>query len=64
MYHRMAATRGRNGTDTNLFLIGYIRYADVFGKRYITGFCAMHDPVTWTFVLRGDEQYNYTRQET
>jgi hypothetical protein len=57
-------TTGKNGIDTNLFLIGYIRYGDVFGKRYVTGFCAMHDPVSWNYVLRGDDRYNYTRQET
>lgn len=57
------STRGRLGIDTDAFLIGYVRYADVFGIRYITGFCAMYDIVSGNFVLRGDDRYNYSRKE-
>jgi len=49
--------------DSRVFLIGYIRYADIFADRYITGFCAVFDPIGMRFVLRGDERYNYTRKE-
>jgi hypothetical protein len=46
-----------------LFFLGWIRYADIFGNRYITGFCSQLDPLANRFVLIGDEKYNYVRQE-
>jgi hypothetical protein len=61
--NRFGQSRGVNGRETNMFFIGYVRYADIFGNRYVTGFCAMHDPVSWEFVLRGSDRYNYTRPE-
>lgn len=48
----------------NLFFIGYVRYRDIFGSRYITGFCAVHDRLANRFVLMGDGRYNYTRKES
>ena len=50
--------------DKNLFFIGYVRYADVFGGTYLTGFCAIFDRIGMRFVLRGDHRYNYTRKES
>jgi hypothetical protein len=44
-------------------LLGYLRYRDIFGSHYITGFCYVFDIVGMDFVLRGDDQYNYARQE-
>jgi hypothetical protein len=51
-----------NGT-ARVFLIGYVRYTDIFSTHYITGFCAVFDRVGRRFVLRGSEKYNYTRIE-
>lgn len=65
LVHRIGpVTRGRVGLDINFFLMGYVRYADVFGHKHLTGFCAIYDPVSWGFVLRGDDRYNYSRKET
>jgi hypothetical protein len=47
----------------SVFLIGYVRYLDIFNRRHITGFCAYFDPVSQRFVARGDERYSYTRDE-
>ena len=46
------------------FFLGYVRFRDILGNNYITGFCALYDFIGERFVLMGDEQYNYTRQET
>lgn len=47
----------------HLFALGYLRYGDIFGRRYIVGYCAVFDFVGQRFVLRGDERYNYHREE-
>ena len=49
--------------EVNLFFIGYVRYLDIFGRRHVTGCCAIYDPIGQRFVLRGDERYNYARDE-
>jgi hypothetical protein len=46
-----------------LYFLGYVRYLDIFGNRYITGFCAIFDPIRGRFILRGDERYNYAYME-
>ena len=53
------------GERGNMFLLGYIRYEDVFGTRYIKGYCALFDRIGGErFVLMGGERYNYERTET
>ena len=47
----------------SLFLIGYVRYRDIFRKRHITGFCAKYSPIDNRFRLIGGGSYNYTRNE-
>jgi hypothetical protein len=52
-----------HGSGNDLYFCGYIRFVDIFEHRYIFGFCAMYDFRDHRFILRGDERYNYTRQE-
>jgi hypothetical protein len=47
----------------NLFLLGYVKYMDIFGSRYITGFCAFFHANSNTFRRAGDDLYNYIRKE-
>lgn len=42
---------------------GWVRYVDVFGNRYISGFHYVFDPIGDRFVRRGSAEYNYTREE-
>jgi hypothetical protein len=53
-----------SGNRSDLFLIGYVRYGDVFGIKYLKGFCALFDIYSDRFVLMGGEKYNYERVET
>ena len=46
-----------------LFFQGFVRYNDVFGKHYVTGFPALFSPEANTWVLRGGDDYNYTHEE-
>ena len=48
-----------------LFLIGFIRYQDIFKQTHVIGFCARLDLVVNPnrFVLVGDERYNYAKDE-
>jgi len=55
-------TRGKLGIDTNQFILGYVRYRDIFGAQYVVGFCGIYDIVGRRFVLRGDENYNYAKR--
>ncbi len=48
---------------SDLYFCGYVRYQDIFDKRYIFGFCAVYDFIGRRFVLMGDSRYNYTRRE-
>jgi hypothetical protein len=49
----------------SLFLMGFVRYRDIFGNRYRTGFCFVFDHRQNAFVLIGDDPYNYRcREET
>ena len=56
-------TSGVHGIH-GLFLIGFVRYKDVFEKRHITGFCAIFDSGFNRFTLKGGKDYNYTRDES
>jgi hypothetical protein len=47
----------------SLFFIGFVRYSDVFGNHYRTGFCFVFDHSDDRFVLIGDENYNYRHPE-
>ncbi len=52
-----------NGARDHLYIHGFIRYADIFGARYLMGYCAIFDPISNRFVLMGGAQHNYFRQE-
>jgi hypothetical protein len=52
-----------HGTGSDLYFCGYVRYTDIFNKRYILGFCAIFDYTSRHFVLMGDDRYNYNREE-
>ena len=47
----------------SVWVVGFVRYADIFGDHYITGFTHVFDPLGRSFVRRGGEKYNYTRKE-
>jgi len=56
------------GRDTNfvldrLFLIGFVRYADIFNNRYVTGFCYKFIRGENVFRLARRNGYNYRRRE-
>jgi hypothetical protein len=46
----------------DLFLMGRLRYDDIFGNRYLMGFCAVFDKDSGGFLLKGGEHYNYTEK--
>jgi hypothetical protein len=47
----------------SVWVTGFARYRDIFGAYYITGFTQVFDPVGQRFVRRGNNRYNYGRQE-
>ena len=47
----------------HIYLLGYVRYMDIFENRYITGFCAFFHPDSNTFLRAGGEGYNYIRED-
>jgi hypothetical protein len=53
-----------HGTGNDLYFCGYVRYTDIFNKRYILGWCAMYQFDSNRFILMGDDRYNYNREET
>jgi hypothetical protein len=49
--------------QSRVYLIGYVRYRDIFGNHYVTGFCAILIRDTRRVLLIGDDGYNYTKEE-
>jgi hypothetical protein len=49
--------------ESELFLIGFIRFRDIFDNRHLTGFCLRFDKRDGRFFFNGDERYNYTYEE-
>jgi hypothetical protein len=47
----------------SLYLIGFIRYRDIFQRKHITGFCAKYAVAENRFALIGGDEYNYTKDE-
>jgi hypothetical protein len=47
----------------SVWIVGFVRYSDIFGDHYITGFTLVFDPIGRRFTQRGSEQYNYARKE-
>jgi hypothetical protein len=55
----------RGKKDANryiIFFIGHIRFGDVFGNEYISGFCLARNGATGEFYGLGGSQYNYRRK--
>ena len=46
-----------------MYFQGFVRYSDVFGRSHITGFLAQFVPTGNAWVLRGGDEYNYSRDE-
>jgi hypothetical protein len=49
--------------ERRMFFQGFVRYRDAFGTHYINGFLACFSPEGKTWVLRGGDEYNYSRTE-
>lgn len=49
--------------ELSVWIIGFVRYDDVFQRHHISGFTQVFDPIGGRFVRRGSEVYNYERTE-
>jgi hypothetical protein len=47
----------------DLFLIGFVKFTDIFLSKYTLGFCAKFDRKGGRYVLEGQEGYNYQTKE-
>jgi hypothetical protein len=45
-----------------MFLIGKLRYRDIFGVVFEVGFCAVFDRGTSGFLMEGGDDYNYCKK--
>ena len=48
--------------DDGSFVIGQVRYADVFGNQYLSGFCFFYNTVARIFYASGGAGHNYRRK--
>lgn len=46
-----------------VWVVGFVRYDDVFQRHHISGFTHVFDPIGGRFVRRGSDVYNYERSE-
>jgi hypothetical protein len=52
------------GAQTSaVWVVGYVRYDDIFGHHHINGFALTFDMESKSFVRRGDAKYNYEKKE-
>jgi hypothetical protein len=47
----------------SLFVLGLIRYRDIFDHQYLHGFCGRYDPAASDFVISGGAQHNYSKED-
>jgi len=47
----------------SVWVVGFVRYDDIFGRHHISGFTQVFDPLGGRFVRRGSDAYNYEREE-
>ena len=47
----------------SVWVVGFVRYDDIFGRHHISGFAQVFDAIGERFVRRGSEAYNYERSE-
>ena len=59
----MAFTEGIANNTQAVWVLGFVRYKDVFGKQFVSGFALVFDPFRGVFVKRGDQLRNYSREE-
>jgi hypothetical protein len=48
--------------EVDVFLVGRLRYRDIFGAVFEMGFCSVFNRATSGFMMEGDEKYNYCRK--
>lgn len=64
---KVPSLQGRDATLAtgveSIWVTGFVRYRDIFGVNYITGFNLVFDLIGKQFVVRGDQKYNYARTE-
>jgi len=46
-----------------VWVVGFVRYTDVFDRHFISGFTECFDTLSGRYVKRGGERYNYRREE-
>jgi hypothetical protein len=51
-------------SDKRPFFMGFVRYADIFGNRFVLGFCFMFDNTGNRWILAGGDDYNYRRKDS
>jgi hypothetical protein len=49
--------------ELSVWVVGFVRYDDIFGRHHISGFTQVFDPLGDCFVRRGSDAYNYEREE-
>jgi hypothetical protein len=47
----------------SVWIVGFVRYVDIFDTHHISGFTQVFDGIGGRFVRRGDQQYNYAYTE-
>jgi hypothetical protein len=47
----------------SVWVVGFVRYDDIFGRHHISGFTQVFDAVGEQCVRRGSDAYNYEREE-
>ena len=52
-----------NERKRSIWIVGFVRYKDIFTTNYITGFAVIYDPIRDRFFPKGGEKYNYARME-
>ena len=45
-----------------LFLVGRLKFGDIFKGTFEMGFCAVFNRETGSFLMQGEERYNYYRK--
>jgi hypothetical protein len=61
--HFMEEATAISDGDKSVWLVGFVRYRDIFGQHQITGFTQVFDPIGERFLARGDDKYNYAHSE-
>ena len=59
----VAETEGLIEGRLSIWIVGFVRYMDVFYNHHVTGFSQVLDLWTGRFIRCGDERYNYMREE-